>query len=41
MIPTHVTHAIENIGNEMAYLLCYSKVKEDLDRSDVVKNKIV
>ncbi|MEE8596593.1 MAG: WxcM-like domain-containing protein [bacterium] len=41
VIPPHVTHAIENIGNEVSYLLCYSKVKEDLDTSDVVKNKIV
>ena len=41
VIPPHVTHAIENIGNEMSYLLCYSKVKEDLDTNDVVKNKII
>ncbi len=41
VIPPHVTHAIENIGNEMSYLLCYSKAEEDLDMSDVVKNKIV
>jgi len=41
VIPPHVTHAIENIGNEMSYLLCYSKAEEDLDMSDVVRNKIV
>ena len=41
VIPPHVTHAIENVGNEMSYLLCYSKAKEDSDMSDVVKNKIV
>ena len=41
VIPPHVTHAIENVGNEMSYLLCYSKAEEDLDVSDVVKNKIV
>jgi UDP-2-acetamido-2,6-beta-L-arabino-hexul-4-ose reductase len=41
VIPPHVTHAIENVGNEMSYLLCYSKAEEDLDMSDVVKNKIV
>jgi UDP-2-acetamido-2,6-beta-L-arabino-hexul-4-ose reductase len=41
VIPPHVTHAIENVGNEMSYLFCYSKVKDDLDRNDAVKNKIV
>jgi UDP-2-acetamido-2,6-beta-L-arabino-hexul-4-ose reductase len=41
VIPPHVTHAIENVGNEMSYLLCYSKAKEDLDMSDVVQNTIV
>ncbi len=41
VIPPHVTHAIENVGYEISYLLCYSKVKEDLDTNDVVKNKIV
>ena len=41
VIPPHVTHAIENIGNEMSYLFCYSKIKEDLDTNDVVKNKII
>jgi UDP-2-acetamido-2,6-beta-L-arabino-hexul-4-ose reductase len=41
VIPPHVTHAIENIGNEMSYLLCYSKAEEDLYTNDVVKNKIV
>ena len=41
VIPPHVTHAIENVGNEMSYLLCYSKVKEDLDMKDVMRNKIV
>jgi UDP-2-acetamido-2,6-beta-L-arabino-hexul-4-ose reductase len=41
VIPPHVTHAIENVGNEISYLLCYSKVKEDLDTNDIVKNKIV
>jgi dTDP-4-dehydrorhamnose 3,5-epimerase-like enzyme len=41
VIPPHVTHAIENVGNEISYLLCYSKVKEDLDMSDVVKNIII
>lgn len=41
VIPPHVTHAIENIGNETSYLLCYSKAEDDSDMSDVVKNKIV
>ena len=41
VIPPYVTHAIENVGNEMSYLLCYSKAEEDLDTNDVVKNKIV
>ncbi len=41
VIPPHVTHDIENVGNEMSYLLCYSKVKEDLDMKDVMRNKIV
>ncbi len=41
VIPPHVTHAIENIGNEMSNLFCYSKIKEDLDTNDVVKNKII
>lgn len=41
MIPPHVTHAIENVGNEISYLLCYSKVKEALNKSDVVKNIIM
>ncbi len=41
VIPPNVTHAVENIGNEVSYLLCYSYVKEDLQNQDVVKNKII
>jgi dTDP-4-dehydrorhamnose 3,5-epimerase-like enzyme len=41
VIPPNVTHAIENVSNEISYLLCYSKVKEDLDTNDVVKNIII
>ncbi len=30
VIPPNVTHAIENIGDEVAYLLCYSNVEDGL-----------
>ena len=41
VIPPNVTHAIENIGNDVTYLLCFSNVKEDLESQDLVKNKII
>ncbi len=41
VIPPDVTHAIENIGNDVAYLLCFSDVKEGLESQDLVKNKII
>ena len=41
VIPTHVTHAIKNISNEMSYLLCYSKANEHLAECDVVRNEII
>ena len=41
VIPPNVTHAIENIGNEVAYLLCFSNVKKDLKNQDLVRNKII
>lgn len=41
VISPNVTHAIENIGNEVSYLLCYSKVTEGLKSQDVVNNKII
>ncbi len=41
VIPPYVTHAIENIGNEVSYLLCYSEVSKNLKKRDVVENKII
>ena len=41
VIPPHVTHAIENIGNEVSYLFCFSRVKDGLKDRDVVDNKII
>ena len=41
VIPPEVTHAIENIGNEISYLLCFSHVKDGLKNRDVVNNKII
>ena len=41
VIPPNVTHAIENIGNEVTYLLCFSNVKKDLKNQDLVRNKII
>ena len=41
VIPPDVTHAIENIGNEASYLLCFSHVKDRSKTRDVVNNKIV
>lgn len=41
VIPPHVTHAIENIGNEVSYLFCFSRVKDGLKDQDVVSNKII
>ncbi len=41
VIPPHVTHAIENIGNEVSYLFCFSRVKDGLKDRDVVGNKII
>ena len=40
VIPHGVTHAVENIGNEVSYLLCFSNVKDGLKNRDVVNNKI-
>ena len=41
VIPPDVTHAIENIGNEVSYLFCFSNVKDGLKNRDVVHNKIL
>ncbi len=41
VISPNVTHAIENIGNEVSYLFCYSKVADGLKGQDVVINKII
>ena len=41
VIPPGVTHAIENIGNDVSYLFCFSRVKDGLKDSDVVNNKII
>ncbi len=41
VIPPDVTHAIENVGNEISYLLCFSHVKDGLKDRDVVSNKII
>ena len=41
VIPPDVTHAIENIGNEVSYLFCFSNVKDGLKNRDVVNNKII
>lgn len=41
VILPEVTHAVENIGSEVAYLLCYSNVKEESQNIDVVRNKII
>jgi len=36
-----ITHAIENIGNEVSYLFCFSYVKGGLKGRDVINNKII
>ncbi len=41
VIPSDVTHAIENIGNEVSYLFCFSHVKGGLESRDVINNKII
>ncbi len=41
VIPSGITHAIENIGNETSYLFCFSDMKENLKGRDVVTNKII
>ena len=41
VIPPDVTHAIENIGNEVSYLFCFSYVKDSLKGRDVINNKII
>ncbi|MCP4253668.1 MAG: hypothetical protein GY775_09710 [Candidatus Scalindua sp.] len=41
VIPPDVTHAIENIGNEVSYLFCFSNVKDRSKNLDVVSNKII
>ena len=41
VIPSDVTHAIENIGNEVSYLFCFSYVKDGLESRDVINNKII
>lgn len=41
VISPNVTHSIENIGNEISYLLCYSKVAEGLKSQNVVNNKVI
>ncbi len=41
VIPPDVTHAIENIGNDVSYLFCFSHVKGGLKSRDVINNKII
>ncbi len=41
VIPPDVTHAIENIGNKVSYLFCFSNVKDRSKNLDVVSNKII
>ncbi len=41
IIPPDVTHAIENIGNEVSYLFCFSRVKNGLKDRDIINNKII
>ena len=41
IIPPDVTHAIENIGNEVSYLFCFSDVKDGVKSRDVINNKII
>ncbi len=41
IIPPDVTHAIENIGNDVSYLFCFSHVKDGLKDRDVIDNKII
>ena len=41
VIPPDITHAIENIGNEVSYLFCFSYVKDGLKGRDVINNKII
>ncbi len=41
VISPDVTHAIENIGNEVSYLFCFSNVNEGLKSHDVISNKII
>ncbi len=41
IFPPLITHAVENIGSEMSYLFCYSRIDEDSRKSGTVTNKIV
>ncbi|GAX62332.1 dTDP-4-dehydrorhamnose 3,5-epimerase and related enzymes [Candidatus Scalindua japonica] len=41
IIPPEVTHAIENIGNETSFLLCFSEVHGSLKNQDMINNKII
>ena len=41
VIPPDVTHAIENIGNEVSYLFCFSYAKGGLESRDVINDKII
>jgi len=41
VIPPDVTHAIENIGNEVSYLFCFSYVKGGAKSRNVINNKII
>ena len=40
-IPTNVTHALKNIGNDTLYLLCYSDREYNPENHDAVANKIL
>ncbi len=41
IFPPLLTHAIENIGSEMAYLFCYSNIDDDLQKHGTVKDNII
>ena len=40
-IPPEITHAIKNISDEVAYLLCYSNHSVSEDDNDVLRDEIV
>lgn len=40
-VPTNVTHALKNIGDNILYLLCYSDRKYNQGNHDAIGNKIL